>query len=64
MKIFVLCAISILVFVGVPLCYLLIKSDKQRDIVKLIAKIAGAIGIIIFAIMVLGFINAFVRLNF
>ena len=64
MKLFILSFLSILVFIGVPVSLVLAKSEKQKKAVKLTAKIVAAIGIAVFAVMVIGFISAFVRLNF
>ena len=64
MKLFILSFLSILVFIGVPVSLVLAKSEKQKKAVKLTARIVAAIGITVFAVMVIGFISAFIRLNF
>ena len=64
MKLFILSFLSILVFIGVPVSLVLAKSEKQKKAVKLTARIVAAIGIAVFAVMVIGFISAFIRLNF
>lgn len=64
MKLFILSFLSMLVFIGVPVSLVLAKSEKQKKAVKLIANIVAAIGIAVFAVMVIGFISAFIRLNF
>lgn len=64
MKLFILSFLSMLVFIGVPVSLVLAKSEKQKKAVKLTARIVAAIGIAVFAVMVIGFISAFIRLNF
>ena len=42
----------------------LAKSEKQRSMLKLATKIIGALIGIVFLIMIIGFIDAFIQLNF